>query len=84
MSGGAVGGSWSWSYSEEGEVTRVIYESDLQIRGVLGFAGAVIERDLRNRMRGNLDNLKAYVEAGKGPKSGNAAGSPAPRWPHTA
>jgi hypothetical protein len=78
MTGDAVGGSWSWSYSEDGEVTRVIYESELEIRGVFRFAGAVIERDVRNRMRRNLDNLKAYVEAGKGPKNRRTAGRPAP------
>jgi hypothetical protein len=50
----------------------------LKVGDVLRFAGGVIERDVRSRMRGNLDNLKTYVEAGRGPKNGHAAGSPAP------
>jgi hypothetical protein len=78
MSIGPVSGSWSWSYSEDGEITRVVYESELKVGDVLRFAGGVIERDVRSRMRGNLDNLKTYVEAGRGPKNGHAAGSPAP------
>jgi hypothetical protein len=75
MTIGPVSGSWAWSYSEDGEITRVVYESELKVGGVLRFAGGVIERDVQNRMRGNLDNLKTYVEAGKGPKNGHAAGS---------
>jgi hypothetical protein len=78
MTSGPVEGSWSWSYREDGKITRVVYESELKVEGLLRFAGAVIERDLRNRMRGNLDNLKAYVEASRGPKNGHAAGNPAP------
>jgi carbon monoxide dehydrogenase subunit G len=78
MSGDAVGGSWSWSYSEDGEVTRVTYESELKVRGAFRFVGAVIERDVRNRMRGNLENLKAYVEAGEGPRGGRPAEGPTP------
>ena len=78
MTSGPVEGSWSWSYREDGKITRVVYESELKVEGLLRFAGAVIERDLRNRMRGNLDNLKAYVEASRGPKNGHVAGNPAP------
>jgi hypothetical protein len=63
----ALGGSWSWSYSEHGEITRVVYESELRLGGLLRLGGAVIEHEVRGRVRGNLENLKAYVEAGEGP-----------------
>jgi len=70
MSGDALGGSWSWSYSERGGLTRVTYESELNLAGLLRFAGAVIERELRSSVRGNLANPKTYVEAGMGPAAG--------------
>jgi hypothetical protein len=64
---GPVGGSWSWSYSESGAATRVVYESELKLSGMLRLTAPMIEHELRGRVRGNLSNLKQYVEAGRGP-----------------
>lgn len=72
MVGDAFGGSWSWSYDEDGGLTRVTYESELKIGGVLRLARAVLEREIGSGMRRNLANLKAYVEAGPATSAASA------------
>ena len=65
---GPISGSWSWRYTELApKSTNVVFDQQLKIGGVLRFASGVIERDVRSGVQRNLRDLKAYVEAGKGP-----------------
>ena len=60
---GPIGGTWSWTYSRKGETTRVLYESQLKIGGMLRLLGSVIENDVNNGTKRDLADLKKYIEA---------------------
>ncbi len=65
---GPLTGSWSYTYTESKGRTRVVYEMDYELAGLLRFAGGLLSRQYADGIRQNLVRLKKYVESGKGPK----------------
>ena len=61
---GPIGGTWSWTYSSDGDTTRVVYESELKVGGMLRFLKPVIEKDVNEGTKRDLADLKSYVESG--------------------
>jgi uncharacterized membrane protein len=67
---GPLKGTWSYTYSENKDgVTRVVYEMDYELGGLLRFAGGLLAGQYAAGIRKNMEALKKYVEAGKGPKA---------------
>jgi uncharacterized membrane protein len=67
---GPLKGTWSYTYTARKDgSTRLVYDMDYQLGGLLRFATAVLGPQYAAGIRKNLDNLKKYVEAGKGPKT---------------
>ncbi len=65
---GPLKGTWSYSYSETKSGTRVVYEMDYQLGGLLRFAGSLLAGQYAQGIRDNMSALKEYIESGKGPK----------------
>jgi uncharacterized membrane protein len=66
---GPLGGTWSYTYAKRKDgTTRLVYEMDYQLGGLLRFATGVLGPQYAAGIRKNMENLKRYVEAGKGPK----------------
>jgi uncharacterized membrane protein len=65
---GPLKGTWSYAYSETKSGTRVVYEMDYQLGGLLRFAGSLLAGQYAEGIRGNMAALKKYIESGKGPK----------------
>ena len=63
MQGGPMTGTWSWTYSSRDKSTGVLYESTIQLGGMLRFAGGWIEQQAADDVRRNLEGLKQYVES---------------------
>ena|SRR5579872_1664102 len=61
---GPVSGTWSYSYAERAGKTRLTYDSDFRLTGVLRLMTAAFLPHYRNGVRENLKNLKAYLEDG--------------------
>ena len=70
--GGPLKGTWSYTYTESKGSTRVLYEMDYELGGLLRFAGGLLSRQYAEGIRSNMIALKKYVESGKGPKAGEA------------
>jgi len=68
--GGPLKGTWSYTYTESKGSTRVLYEMDYELGGLLRFAGGLLSRQYAEGIRSNMIALKKYVESGKGPKAG--------------
>lgn len=69
---GPLKGTWSYSYTEKGGRTHVVYEMDYELGGLLRFAGGLLAGQYAEGIRTNLARLKKYVESGKGPKRSKA------------
>jgi uncharacterized membrane protein len=67
--GGPLKGDWAYTYSENKDGTRVVYEMQFELTGLLRFAGGLFARQYAEAIRDNMKRLKEYVEAGKGPKA---------------
>jgi uncharacterized membrane protein len=65
---GPLKGTWSYTYSETKAGTRVVYEMDYELGGLLRLAGRLLAGQYAEGIRGNMVALKKYVESGKGPK----------------
>ncbi|HKW58644.1 MAG TPA: SRPBCC family protein [Candidatus Dormibacteraeota bacterium] len=66
---GPLNGTWSYTYSKRKDgSTRLVYEMDYQLGGLLRFATGVLGPQYAAGIRKNMQNLKRYVESGKGPK----------------
>jgi uncharacterized membrane protein len=65
---GPLKGTWSYAYTETKTGTRVVYEMDYQLGGLLRFAGSLLAGQYAEGIRGNMAALKRYIESGKGPK----------------
>ena len=65
---GPLKGTWSYSYAERKDGTHVVYEMDYELGGLLRFAGGLLAGQYAEGIRQNMQRLKVYVEAGKGPK----------------
>jgi uncharacterized membrane protein len=66
---GPLKGTWAYTYSETKVGTRVVYEMDYELRGLLRFAGGLLSRQYADGIRNNMAALKKYIESGKGPKA---------------
>jgi uncharacterized membrane protein len=66
---GPLKGDWSYTYTERKDGTHVVYEMDFELTGLLRFAGGLLARQYAEGIRENMKRLKAYIEAGKGPKA---------------
>ena len=66
---GPLKGTWSYTYTEQKDgTTRVVYDMDYELGGLLRFAGGLLAGQYADGIRKNMIALKQYVEAGKGPK----------------
>ncbi len=66
---GALKGTWSYTYTPRKDgSTRLGYEMDYQLGGLLRFATGVLAPQYAAGIRKNMESLKRYVESGKGPK----------------
>jgi hypothetical protein len=63
MEGGPMTGMWSWTYSNREGLTSVLYETTIQLLGMLRFAGGWIGQQAADDVRRNLQGLKQYVES---------------------
>jgi len=69
FSDGPLEGEWSYSYTEKSGRTRLVYEMDYRLKGMLRFLGGALAGQYAAGIRSQMDDLKDYVEAGKGPKT---------------
>jgi uncharacterized membrane protein len=66
---GPLKGTWSYAYTaQKNGSTRVVYEMDYELGGLLRFAGGLLKGQYAEGIRKNMESLKKYVESGKGPK----------------
>jgi uncharacterized membrane protein len=66
---GPVNGTWAYTYTQRKDgSTRLVYEMDYQLGGLLRFATGVLGPQYAAGIRKNMQSLKKYVESGKGPK----------------
>ncbi len=62
VAGAALQGMWRWTYRMRGGTTHVVYETEVELRGRLRWAGPVIAHLVVDDVRINLDALKRHVE----------------------
>jgi Polyketide cyclase / dehydrase and lipid transport len=66
---GPLNGTWTYTYTERKDgSTRLVYEMDYQLGGLLRFATGVLGPQYAAGIRKNMRSLKTYIESGKGPK----------------
>lgn len=65
---GPLKGTWSYTYTQRKDgTTRLLYEMDYELTGLLRFATGVLGPQYAAGIRNNMQRLKRYVESGKGP-----------------
>ncbi|HEX6548822.1 MAG TPA: SRPBCC family protein [Candidatus Dormibacteraeota bacterium] len=62
---GPLKGTWSYTYSERASATRLVYEMDYQMGGLLRFAGGLLAAQYAAGIAEALRRLKKYVESKK-------------------
>jgi carbon monoxide dehydrogenase subunit G len=66
---GPVKGTWSYTYTGKKDgSTRLVYEMDYEMGGLLRFAGGLLGTQYAAAIRKTMESLKKYIESGKGPK----------------
>lgn len=66
---GPLKGTWTYTYTQKKDgTTRLTYEMDYELGGLLRFAGGLLGPQYAAGIRQNLDRLKKYVETGKARK----------------
>jgi len=66
---GPLKGTWSYTYTQRKDgSTRLVYEMDYELAGLLRFAGALLGPQYAAGIHKNMESLKRYIESGKGPK----------------
>ncbi len=66
---GPLKGTWAYTYTARPDgSTRLVYVMDYELTGLLRFAGGLLGPQYAAGIRQNMQSLKKYVEAGKGPK----------------
>lgn len=66
---GPLKGTWAYTYTGKKDgTTKLTYEMDYELAGLLRFAGGLLGPQYAAGIRDNLLRLKKYVESGKGPK----------------
>ena len=67
---GPLKGTWTYTYSQRKDgSTRLTYEMDYELTGLLRFAGGLLGPQYAAGIHKNMDSLKRYIESGKGPKT---------------
>lgn len=67
---GPLQGTWSYTYTQKKDgTTKLTYEMDYELSGLLRFAGGLLGPQYAAGIRDNLQRLKKYIESGKGPKA---------------
>lgn len=66
---GPLKGTWAYTYTgrKDGS-TRLVYEMDYELGGLLRFAGGLLGPQYAAGIHRSMESLKTYVESGKGPK----------------
>ena len=68
---GPLKGTWSYTYAQRKDgSTRLTYEMDYELTGLLRFAGGLLGPQYAAGIRQNLQRLERYIGSGKGPKGG--------------
>jgi uncharacterized membrane protein len=66
---GPLKGKWTYTYTQRKDgSTRLVYDMDYDLTGLLRFATGVLGPQYAAGIKHNMERLKKYVEAGKGPK----------------
>ena len=66
---GPLKGTWSYTYTQRKDgSTRLVYEMDYELTGLLRFAGGWLGPQYAAGIHKNMESLKKYIESGKGPK----------------
>ena len=66
---GPLKGTWAYTYTErKGGATRLVYEMDYELGGIMRFAGVLLGPQYAAGIHRNMETLKTYIESGKGPK----------------
>lgn len=66
---GPLKGTWAYTYTARTDgSTRLVYEMDFELTGLLRFASGLIGPQYAAGIRQNMRSLKKYIESGKGPK----------------
>jgi uncharacterized membrane protein len=66
---GPLKGTWSYTYTQRKDgTTRLVYEMDYELGGLLRFAGGLLGPQYAAGIHKNMESLKKYIEAVKGPK----------------
>ena len=66
---GPLTGTWAYTYAQHKDgTTRLTYQMDYGLSGLLRFATGVLGPQYAAGIRHNLERLKKYIESGKGPK----------------
>lgn len=66
---GPLKGTWSYTYHKQRDGgTRLVYEMDYELTGLLRFASGLLGPQYAAGIRHNMERLKKYIESGKGPK----------------
>jgi uncharacterized membrane protein len=66
---GPLKGKWTYTYTPRRDgSTRLTYEMDYELTGLLRFAGGLLGPQYAAGIHKNMESLKRYIESGKGPK----------------
>lgn len=66
---GPLKGTWSYTYTQRKDgATRLIYEMDYELTGLLRFASGLLGPQYAEGIHKNMESLQRYVESGKGPR----------------
>ncbi len=67
---GPLKGTWAYTYTPHKDgSTRLSYDMDYELGGMLRFATGLFARQYAEGIRHNMERLKKYIESGKGPKA---------------
>jgi uncharacterized membrane protein len=63
FAGGTIEGTWSYTYEERDGATRLTYEMDYHLGGLLRLAGGLLQSRYENGIRQGMQMLKEYLES---------------------
>lgn len=67
---GPIKGTWAYTYTQRKDgSTRLVYDMDYELGGLLRFATGVLGPQYAAGIRKNMERLKTYIESGKGPQA---------------
>jgi len=67
---GPLKGTWTYTYTPRKDgSTRLVYEMDYELGGLLRFAGGLMGPQYAAGIHSNMESLKRYIESGKGPRA---------------